>query len=212
MPIHDWSRVPAGLFHHFHQQWSSRLCDALNAGRLPKGHSALIEAIGRDAFVQAAEEDAFGPRPNRVALHHPLGKVITVIEIVSPGNKSSQQALRAFVERALRGLQQGIHLLIIDILPPTPRDPQGIHKVIWDEVQKVPFELPVAKPLTLAAYTAGRPITAYVEPVAQGGPLPEMAVFLDPETYILAPLEATYLAAWEACPADYREAIEALGP
>src|SRR5438552_113197 len=43
MPIHDWSRVPAGLFHHFHQHWAVSICDALNAGRLPKGYSALID-------------------------------------------------------------------------------------------------------------------------------------------------------------------------
>lgn len=22
MPIHDWTRIPAGRFHHFHQDWS----------------------------------------------------------------------------------------------------------------------------------------------------------------------------------------------
>ena len=22
MPIHDWTRLPGGLFHHFHQDWS----------------------------------------------------------------------------------------------------------------------------------------------------------------------------------------------
>src|SRR5262245_7894172 len=43
MPIHDWNRVPAGLFHDFHQSWSIRIKDALNAGRLPKGLGALVE-------------------------------------------------------------------------------------------------------------------------------------------------------------------------
>src|SRR5262249_40917505 len=43
MPIHDWSRVPSGLFHHFHQSWSIRITDALNAGRLPDGVEALVE-------------------------------------------------------------------------------------------------------------------------------------------------------------------------
>src|SRR5260370_32093297 len=43
MPIHDWTRVPSGLFHDFHQSWSIRIKDALNAGRLPKGLSALVE-------------------------------------------------------------------------------------------------------------------------------------------------------------------------
>src|SRR5580704_10049479 len=43
MPLHDWTRVPAGLFHDFHQSWSIRVKDALNAGRLPKGLVALVE-------------------------------------------------------------------------------------------------------------------------------------------------------------------------
>jgi hypothetical protein len=28
MPVHDWTRVDAGLFHAFHQSWSVYLCDA----------------------------------------------------------------------------------------------------------------------------------------------------------------------------------------
>src|SRR3954453_10280309 len=43
MPIHDWSRIPAGIFHHFHQHWSAEIASKLNQGNLPKGLSALIE-------------------------------------------------------------------------------------------------------------------------------------------------------------------------
>ena len=43
MPIHDWTRVDAGLFHHFHQQWTNSLCNALNAGGLPSNYFALVE-------------------------------------------------------------------------------------------------------------------------------------------------------------------------
>jgi hypothetical protein len=43
LPLHDWSRVPSGLFHDFHQSWSIRIKDALNAGRLRKGVAALVE-------------------------------------------------------------------------------------------------------------------------------------------------------------------------
>jgi hypothetical protein len=221
MPIHDWSRVPAGLFHHFHQQWTCRLCDALNAGPLPKGSSALIEqrAAGiypdppKTRFVsQASDEEVYAAKANRIAIHHPLGEVVSLIEIVSPGNKNSRHALRAFVEKSLSFLHQGIHLLIIDLFPPSRRDPEGIHKAIWDEVCDGPFELPRDKPLTLAAYSAGVPMKAYVEPVAVGSPLPDMPVFLDPDTYVLAPLEASYLAAWETCPEDFQQAIPVSGP
>jgi hypothetical protein len=43
MPIHDWTRVPAGLSHDFYQSCTVRLKDALNAGGLPTGVTALVE-------------------------------------------------------------------------------------------------------------------------------------------------------------------------
>src|SRR5438876_5243551 len=43
MPVHDWTRVDAGLFHHFHQEWIVALCNALNAGGLPPDYFALVE-------------------------------------------------------------------------------------------------------------------------------------------------------------------------
>src|SRR4051794_36238752 len=43
MPLHDWTKVPAGLFHHFHQDWSIEIARALNRGLLPSGLSALVE-------------------------------------------------------------------------------------------------------------------------------------------------------------------------
>ena len=45
MPIHDWSRVRANRFHHFHQTWTANLAAALNSGRLPPGYFALAEQI-----------------------------------------------------------------------------------------------------------------------------------------------------------------------
>jgi hypothetical protein len=43
MPIHDWTRVPSGLFHDFHQTWTILLKMCLNAGLLPEGLIALVE-------------------------------------------------------------------------------------------------------------------------------------------------------------------------
>lgn len=43
MPIHDWSRVTAGVFHAFHNDWIVQLARNLNAGRLPDGYYALSE-------------------------------------------------------------------------------------------------------------------------------------------------------------------------
>lgn len=47
MPIHDWTRVPAGIYHHFHGMWIGELCRSLNHGVLPKGYYALIEQTTR---------------------------------------------------------------------------------------------------------------------------------------------------------------------
>jgi hypothetical protein len=101
-----------------------------------------------------------------------------------------------------------VNLLLIDLFPPTSRDPQGIHKVIWDEIREEPFELPTDKPLTVVAYRALPAKAAYVEPVAVGDPLPSLPIFLEGTKHVPAPLEASYMVTWEKCPAPFREAIE----
>ena len=45
MPIHDWRRVDAGIFHHFHHEWISTISRRLNASPLPPGLYALSEPI-----------------------------------------------------------------------------------------------------------------------------------------------------------------------
>lgn len=241
MPVHDWSHVDANVFHHFHQQWTVAISNVLNAGLLPAGYSALVEQYAAGFFpdVLALErqprsskpagglltatppkttlvrhaQSALAARANRIAIRRRLGEVVCVIEIVSPGNKSGRAALRAFVDKTVEFLQNGVHLLVIDILPPTPRDPQGMYKAVWDEIEEGPFELPPDKPLTLAAYVAGDPITgvettAYVEMIGVGQTVPDMPAWLDHSGYVPVPLEATYQTAWSACPADLRELVE----
>ena len=36
MPVHDWTRVAAGIFHDFHTVWTGALRNVLNEGLLPK--------------------------------------------------------------------------------------------------------------------------------------------------------------------------------
>ena len=205
MPVHDWTRVYAGLFHHFHQRWIQALCDWLNTGGLPPGYYALSEQVASGSLP--ADDDLYVAKANRIAIRHPSGPVVAVIEIVSPGNKGSRATFRAFLEKATECLRQGIHLLVIDLFPPTARDPQGVHKAIWDEIQEEPFELPPEKRLTLASYSAGPVKVACVEPVAVGDVLPDMPLFLAAERYVPAPLEPTYQAAWAVYPAPLKDAL-----
>jgi hypothetical protein len=47
MPIHDWTRVPPGIYHDFHGSWIYAMRGALNTGLLPKGYYALAEQVTR---------------------------------------------------------------------------------------------------------------------------------------------------------------------
>jgi hypothetical protein len=245
MAIHDWTRVDAGLFHHFHQNWTTVLCNALNAGGLPRDYFALVEqhirgpiadaltlqlapgvdgpsngtatlavttAPPRTRLVRRKEADLYVGKANRITVRHRHGHVVAVIEIVSPGNKASRNELRAFVEKTADLIRQNVHLLVIDLFPPSQRDPQGIHKALWDEFVEEDFQLPPDKPLTLASYDAGPPGVAYVEPVAVGNVLPAMPLFLKPECYVPAPLEATYQATWDVFPAPLKGLLGTPGP
>jgi hypothetical protein len=211
VPIHDWTRVRANRFHHFHQDWTVEITRALNRGLLPEGYSAMTEPTTRgpepdvvtlslpvkpgagegglavaDAPPRArvhAQADAIrhARKANRITVRHPDGDGVAVIEIVSPGNKDSKHAVRSFARKAVDFLLAGIHLLIVDLFPPSHRDPQGAHKLIWDRLKDEPYELPPGKPLTLAAYSAGGVITAYVNNVGVGDAFPDMPIFLTPD-------------------------------
>jgi hypothetical protein len=208
--------LPAGFFAMAEQIVSGPIPDVVTLKRktAPRdphdapGGVAVVDAPPRARLVTSAESDRYVQKANRIAIQHGLGQVVAVIEIVSPGNKGSQHALRSFVEKAYELLRQGINLLVVDLFPPSPRDPQGIHKAIWDEICDEPFEAPPDKPLTVAAYSAGEVKTAYVEPVGVGDALPELPIFLDPWTYVPAPLETTYQATWDKCPDALKEVVE----
>ncbi|HET6246770.1 MAG TPA: DUF4058 family protein [Tepidisphaeraceae bacterium] len=238
MPIHDWTRVEAGDFHHFHQTWIPFLAAALNGGGLPPGFMAMAEQVtgrpipdvvtlqfseprgntGGVALAAAPAPSArvirklepinYARRADRVVIRHGRGKVVAIIEIVSPGNKSSQHAIRSFVEKAADILTQGIHLVVVDVFPPTPRDPQGLHKAIWDQFEDEPFDFLPDKPLTVASYVGGDMPTAYVESVGVGDRLPAIPLFLTEFDHVPCPLDPTYEQAWAVFPAMLKEIIE----
>jgi hypothetical protein len=43
MPTHDWTRVDAGIFHHFHHGWIEEIARRLNRDLLPSDYYALAE-------------------------------------------------------------------------------------------------------------------------------------------------------------------------
>jgi hypothetical protein len=242
MPIHDWTRVDAGLFHDFHQGWIITLRDSLNEGLLPPEYFALAEqtirgpipdvltlrlsdtheepterttpglavatAPPRASVVRRSEGEIYARKADRIAVRHRHGHIVAVVEIVSPGNKASNNELRTFIEKTAGLVAEGVHVLVIDLFPPNKRVPHGIHKAIWDEIEEEDFQLPPGKPLVVASYDAGPPRIAYVEPVGVGDVLPDMPLFLKPDFYVPSPLESTYQARWEHFPTPLKRLLE----
>jgi hypothetical protein len=173
------------------------------------GALAVASAPPRVRQCDRIEAEPFTRRQKSIVIRHRSDdRVIALIEILSAGNKSSNKEFRAFVSKAVRFLDRGYHLLMIDLHARTKRDPGGLHPVIWARLGGTPKPTPAEKPLTLAAYDAGPPPTAYVQPVAVGDTLIDMPLFLAPDWYVSVPLEATYQAAYRGVPRHLREALE----
>ena len=250
MPIHDWSRVPAGIFHDFHHGLIEQIKRDLNGGVLPPDYYALAEqfaaGLGPDVLtlhsppiggngdadqgsqrspderggglllappktrpIAQTEMEYYRRKQSLIAVRHVSGdRVVAVVEVVSPGNKSTRNALEDFVRKAADFLNRRVHLLILDLFPPGRHDPQGIHGAIWDYIDDQAYSPPPDKPLTLAAYEADPVIRAFVESVAVGDALPDMPLFLQPNGCVHVPLEDSYRSAWEAVPRRWKEVLE----
>src|SRR6266852_5934377 len=136
MPVHDWTRVDAGLFHDFHHGWISALSSALNSGGLPPNYYALIERdqLRKPENTLLPEPQIYALMANRIAIRNAQDRVVAIIEIVSPVNKSTRSEFGAIVEKSVACVQRKIHLLIIDLFPAGKHDPHGIHGAIWAEL------------------------------------------------------------------------------
>lgn len=245
MPIHDWSRVEAGIFHAFHHSWIEEIHRALNAGILPPDYYALPEqrAVGFGPDVLTLQhtqpnsngagngpvppagplallverprvrfdgeiDRGLGQKSSAVAVRHVSDdRVVAVVEVVSPANKT-RHGLPAFVTKAAELLDAGVHLLVLDLLPPGRYDPFGVHVAVWEAAGGDPPAEPFEKPLTLAAYESADVLRFYLEPVGVGDALSEMPLFLVPGGHVHVPLEATYQRAVEALPRRWRQVLE----
>jgi hypothetical protein len=195
MPVHDWTRVDAGIFHAFHHDWITDISRALNRGVLPPSYYALPEQIagglgpdvltlrrpssngtppitdfpdGGVALAEAppkvrirmgVEANRYAAKAKAVTIRHVSShQVVAMVEIVSPGNKNTQNGLNAFVREAREALATGIHLLIVDLFPPSSRDPQGIHGAVWGEDCDPDYALPQTSRSRALPMSAARPL------------------------------------------------------
>ena len=252
MPIHDWTRVRAGIFHDFHLTWIGLLKVALN-DLLPGDYYALAEAragnVEPDILTLSASDDSSDSNSNghytppsgddrgglavaempprlafeeelseaavvvqkqrRIAVRHVSGdRVVAFLEIVSPGNKDGRTAVEQFVDEAVSALGAGLHFTGVDLIPPGPHDPSGLHAAIWADMGGTARPSPPDRPLTLWAYRVDGLPTAYVEPTAVGLQPVDVPLFFTPDRYVNVPLADTYAAAYNGVPKRWRRVIE----
>ena len=243
MPVHDWTRIYAGVFHHLHVTWLVELARTLNHGLLPPGYYALGEQVVGGAvpdvltlgqhptpkrpgvglstvearparlptatITAVAEAPSYPPRPRVIAVRHRSGdRLVAIIEIVSAGNKHDAADLGSLIEKTVVALSKGIHVVLIDLHPPGPFDPQGLHNLVWVELgQETSTSRPSGRYRWSATSRRGRyrasSSLSRLATVCRRPPL-----FLDDGRFVSLPLEATYMASFEALPEHLREAVE----
>lgn len=235
MPLHDWTRVPDAAFHGFHLGWLWNLAGVLNASVLPPGYIARPEeyvgpyqadvlALETGGGGGAARPSPSSPKPTltiapppfvqhkerRVAIFSGRDeRRVSVIELVSPGNKDSAVRAEWFRRKLLDYLEAGLHLLVIDLLPPTGLVLDGFADALVHDLgcseklrgggpQTCAFECQIAPPR----------VQVYAAELAVGAPLPSAPLFLEPSIHVEIPLEESYLETVERLPAKDREQLE----
>lgn len=213
MPLRDHFRPPLSLrrhWHALHNGWATFLASDLNA-RLPEGYFAEPNVQFGIEIDVAAFEDEGGPAGGvgwsppppaqtvalpiltdiaEVAVYHAeAGPVLAgAIELVSPANKDRD----AFVAKCRSYLQQGIGLLLVDVV--TDRR-ANLHDELLARLD--PGAAASGDDLYTAAYRTverdGQPrLDVWREALAVGGELPTMPLWLRGPLCLPVDLGATY--------------------
>jgi len=93
MPIHDWSTVPAGVFHDFHCTWAPEIKKTLVTGLLPRDYYVMVEQVASgpvpDVITLQRESDNGGGGSNGSSFSGSDHGVVTLLD--SPPRLKHQQ-------------------------------------------------------------------------------------------------------------------------
>lgn len=124
--------------------------------------------------------------------------LVAAIELLSPGNKDRPEVRRAFAAKCASYLQQGIGLMVIDVVSDRPGN---LHNELVDLLEIGPkFAIEEADLYAIAYRPIRRPdverTDVWIAPLAVGSPLPLLPLALDKSLCIPLDLELPYI---EAC-------------
>jgi hypothetical protein len=216
--------LPTGYYALAEQHARDRIADVLtlrapDADNVPPpspGDRAVAIAdarprVGRKLVADQAAE--YRTRRRTLTIRHVSGhRIVSLLEVISPGNKNRAAHVKDFVEKVDAALERGIHVLAVDLFAPGKYDPQGIHGMIWMGYGAEEYGVPIDQPLTLASYRANGLVEAYVEHLNVGDTLNDMPLFLDSDFYVNVPLETTYQAAYRGVHGYWRAVLDGKQP
>jgi hypothetical protein len=215
--------LPAGFYALAEQHAGAAIPDFLTlhtgssatAPRLPRG-AAVATVTKTQPRVQRKLAARAAPRARRrtLTVRHVSGhRIVALLEIVSQSNKDRRRSVTEFVNKVVAAVQVGIHVTLVDLFPPGPHDPAGLHGAVWERFDPDhPYTLPSDQPFTLAAYAADKQARVYIDHLAVGDSLPEMPLFLTHDAFVRLPLEGTYAEAYKGMPGFWREVLEVERP
>jgi hypothetical protein len=149
----------------------------------PPVATAVIPAVFPDVFEVQVIRDFGGPR------------LVGAIELVSPGNKDRPETRQAFVAKCAAYLQQGIGLVVVDIV--TDRH-ANLHNELIQFLQAAnETTMPASASLYTTAYhprrlPGGDQIELWVETLQLNQPLPTMPLALQGVGIVPLDLDGTY--------------------
>ena len=205
--------LPRGFYARCEQKYGTPIADVLTlfSPEAPppevNGYHAADSGTGGGVALAVAP-----PRVKSVLLEPPVGyrnraivirqetdeRPVAVLEVVSRSNKDTAKRLGEFVAKVRGTLDAGIHVVLLDLLPPSDFSPGGLHVSISSDIglhvsPDRPEWQPTERPIASISYLADRMgMRAYYEYLKVGDPFPELPLFLNTERYINLPLAETY--------------------
>lgn len=217
MPLHDWTDRPG--WEGLHIFWMTEIARALRAD-LPPGYRAVIgssplvavstTAVKPDIAVTNGSHpppacSPGAPEPDVEVAVATLeedssvqverdGRLIAVIELVSPRNKDRPAAREQYAARYLSYLRGGVHTLLVDVhhRPLGFSFPQLIATSLEQELPAPPAPSAVGYRVGPSAASGGRMLAVWQHPLEIGAALPRMPLPLTPDEAVMIDLEATY--------------------
>lgn len=218
MPLLDHFRPPLSTrrhWHSFHNAWSSTLKTDLNR-ILPEGYFAEANVQFGIEIDVAVQEQVPAVCSNEAAAWMPKSPTLTVpfqpttdaievlvlstregpilvgaIELVSPANKDRSTSKEAFVSKCETYLNQGIGLVIVDVVTTLSANLHG------ELMQRIRMEPATLSPLYATAYRAvdqdGNPVLEiWQEELCIDAALPTLPLWLKGGLCLPIELEKTY--------------------